>query len=320
MISKEIVKRAVTRTGPPRMPLLYFNEFIEKSDIIRTSYGSAKNFVPDDPNRSEWGFRWERLDDTMGQPTNPPIADWDMLTQYRPPDANAPGRFDHMADFVRRNNTKYLIGELGISGLNLVTFLRGFAETMEDLYLEPERMMALIHMVYDFEIGIIEGFCRYDIDAVSFSDDLGTQQSLMLAPDMWRKVFKPLYKKQFDIVHSHGKDVYFHSCGYVYPIIQDLIDIGVDVFNFNQPDLLGIDHLNRDFGGKVSFACPVDHQTVAITGTREEIFGYVRHLKDTLGAHNGGLIGYIEEYSSVGMKPESFASICEAFETIGSEQ
>jgi hypothetical protein len=111
-------------------------------------------------------------------------------------------------------------------------------------------------------------------------------------------------------------DVYFHCCGQIYDIIPDLIEIGVDILNLNQPDLFGVEKLGRDFGGKVCFNCPVDHQTVAIHGSRGEIFDYVRRLNDHLGRFNGGFIGYIEEYGSIGMSGENFESIIEAFEEL----
>lgn len=320
MTSKELVRRAIDRTGPERVPLLYYNKLLERSDVLRVGYNPAASFHSDDPNRSEWGFRWERLDDTMGQPQEPPIREWEDFDTWQPPDPNAPGRYDHVAPFVAAHPDKYIIGEFVISGLNFVTFLRGFEQTMEDFYLEPENLERLIDVVYGFETEVIRNFCERGVDAIGFGDDLGTQNSLMLSPALWREVFKPRYKKQFDLVHSYGKHVYFHSCGYVYDIIPDLIEIGVDVFNFNQPDLLGIDRLNRDFGGRVSFCCPVDHQTVAVRGTREEIFDYVDHLNRTFGSHNGGFIGYIEEYSSIGMSDANFKSICEAFEALKNQE
>lgn len=316
MTSKELVRRAIERTGPERTPVLYYNKRLERSDVMRTGYAPAAGFCPNDKNRSEWGFLWERLDDTMGQPTQPPLREWDDFAHWHPPVANAAGRFNHMHTFVQENKDKYLIGEFGISGLNFITFLRGFEQTMEDFYLEPEKLSTLIDIVYNFEMDIIRGFCQFEIDAIGFGDDLGTQNSLMISPALWREVFKPRYKKQFDLVHSFGKHVYFHSCGYVYDIIPDLIEIGVDVFNFNQPDLLGIDRLNKDFGGTVSFCCPVDHQTIAITGDRQQIFDYVHHMQNTFGSHNGGFIGYVEEYSSVGMSDENFRSICDAFDSL----
>lgn len=314
--SKELVRRAIECRGPERTPVLYFNKLLERSDILRVGYEPASDFHSDDPNRSEWGFLWERLDDTMGQPIEPPLEEWDMFERWSAPDPNAPGRFEHVAGFVEQHPDKYIIGEFGISGLNFITFLRGFENTMADFYLEPEKLDQLIDIVYNFEKEVIRNFCERGVDAIGFGDDLGTQTSLMISPQLWREKFLLRYKENFDLVHSYGKHVYFHSCGYVYDIIPDLIEAGVDVFNFNQPDLLGIDRLNKEFGGKDSFCCPVDHQTVAIHGTREEIFAYVRHMQDTFGSHNGGYIGYVEEYSSVGMSAENFKAICDAFDEI----
>lgn len=316
MNSKEIVKKAVEMKNPPRVPLLFFNKDIEKSDFFLTGYGAAKNFPYIGTNKSEWGFEWEKLDDTMGQPKNPPIKTWDDFDSYIPPDSHATGRFKKMKSDIEGNRDKYIIASLGITGFNMVTFIRGFENTLEDLYFERVNIEKLIDMVFSFEEGIINGFGSYPVDAVGFGDDWGTQKSLMISPKLWREVFKERYKKQFDLVHSYGMHVYFHCCGYIYDIIPDLIEIGVDILNLNQPDLFGIEKIGKDFGGKVCFNCPVDHQTVAIKGTRDEIFEYVKRLNESLGRFNGGFVGYIEEYHSVGMSDENYSNIVEAFESL----
>lgn len=319
MTSKEIVKRAIERTGLSRVPLLFFNKDLEKSDIVLTGYGEAKNFRYKDSNISEWGFVWERMDDTMGQPQNHPIKSWEDYKFYIPPDPDAPGRYDHIQAIIDSNPDRYILGGLGISGFNRVTFIRGFENSMEDLYLEREKIEKLIDIVLDFETRAAENLCMNGVDGISFGDDWGTQNSLMISPALWREVFKPRYKKQFDLVHSYGKHVYFHSCGYIYEIIPDLIEIGVDILNLNQPDIFGVEKLGKEFGGKVCFNCPVDHQTVAIFGTRDEIFNYVQRLHKNLGSFKGGFIGYIEEYHSVGMSDENYRSIVDAFESINHE-
>lgn len=316
MNSKEIVKRAVKMENPPRVPLLFFNKDFEKSDIFLTGYDSASNFPYYGKNKSEWGFEWEKLDDTMGQPKNPPIKTWRDFDSYIPPDSHAIGRYEKMKSSIEENADKYIIAGLGITGFNMVTFIRGFENTLEDLYFERDNIEKLIDMVFSFEEGIISCFGSYPVDAVGFGDDWGTQNSLMISPKLWREVFKERYKKQFDLVHSYGMHVYFHCCGYIYDIIPDLIEIGVDILNLNQPDLFGIEKIGKDFGGKVCFNCPVDHQTVAINGTRDEIFEYVKRLNESLGNFNGGFIGYIEEYHSVGMSDENYNNIVEAFESL----
>ena len=316
MVSKEIVKKAIEMQGPSRVPLYFFNKDIKKSDILMISYEAADDFEFKESNKSEWGFEWVRLDDTMGHPKNPPITSWEEMKEYKIPDPNAMGRFDHIPGIVELNRDKYLMGTFGISGFNFLTFLRGFENVLEDLYLERENLDRLINVVLAFEKEIIKNYGKYQLDAVAFYDDWGTQNSLMISPDKWREVFKPLYKEQFELVHNQDMHVYFHCCGQIYDIIPDLIEIGVDVLNLNQPDLFGIERIGKDFGGKVCFNCPVDHQTVAINGSKEEIFSYVKKLNDNLGCFNGGFIGYVEEYSSVGMSDENYVNIVNAFESL----
>lgn len=295
---------------------MFFNKDLEKSDILSTGYDSAADFKYKNTNISEWGFVWERLDNTMGQPKNPPITSWKALNTYKVPDPHAPGRFDHIQSFIDSNPDKYMIGSIGLTGFNFVTFLRGFESVMEDLYLDRANLEGLIDIVFNFEKEIIQEFGKFNLDAISFGDDWGTQTSLMISPKLWREIFKPRYAEQFELVHKHGKHVYFHSCGQIAEIIPDLIEIGADILNLNQPDLFGVEELGRKFGGKVCFSCPVDHQTVAITGTRNEISDYVKRLKESLGSFNGGFIAYIEEYSSIGMTDENYKNIVEAFEQL----
>jgi len=315
--SKEFVKNVVHFKGDERTPILYLNRDVEKSDARFVSYSAPNCFVPKTPGESEWGFVWESLDGTMGQPKNPPLKNgyspWKTLNKPNPHDAS---RFANMKDFVQRNKEKYLIGGLGITGFNILMFIRGTEETMEDLYLNPDELMTVFEDIINFETGIIENYCKEEyIDCVSFGDDWGTQNTLMIDPEMFRKFFKPYYKKQFDIIKSYGKDVYFHSCGQVKDILDDLIEIGVDIFNLNQPDIFPLPYLEK-YKGKVCFNCPVDHQTVAINGTRDEIFEYVSDLKKYLSNGKGGLIANIEEYKSVGMSEENYLAICEAFEKL----
>ena len=223
----------------------------------------------------------------MGQPKCPPIREYEDLKTYAFPDPMAEGRMASVRQMRQRYPDKYLIASLGISGFNLVTFLRGFEETLVDLYTEPEQILRLTDQVMDFECGIIRRFAREGADAAGFGDDWGTQSTLMISPELWRTCFKPRYKRQFDLAHQLGMSVFFHSCGYVWDIIPDLIEIGADILNLNQPDLFGVEALGDRFAGQVCFSCPVDHQTTAVTGSDEEIDSYVRRLKKNLGKKAG---------------------------------
>ncbi len=319
MTRKEIVYRAIERRDPPRLAIHYCNRDFEDSDTAAVGYGPARDFVSREAGETEWGFIWEALDGTMGQPKTHPLADDSAFAAYRPPDPHAPGRFDLLPEQLGAVSDRFIKFGLGITGFNQATFLRGYEAFMLDLRTDPAQAERVADLVFDFENGIIEQAVQYPIDAVAFGDDWGTQQGLMISLEQWRELFRPRYAAQFERVRRAGKKVWFHSCGNVHAIVGDLIGIGVDVIELLQPDVMGIERLAADFGGKVCFCSSIDHQRRAISGTREEIFDYARRLRDTLGAFNGGFIAYIEDYGCLGMDEEHYQWIREAFHGLNDE-
>jgi len=319
MTRKQIVYAAIDRTGPPRLPINYCNRDFGSSDTISVGFAVARDFAPSEPGASEWGYVWEALDKTMGQPRSHPLADWDRADAYVPPDSRATGRFDSLNEQLLPWQDRFVKFGVGISGFNQATFLRGFESFMADLYMDRGRAERVLDIVFNFENGLIDQAVKYPIDCVAFGDDWGTQKGLMIALEMWRDVFRPRYADQFARVRRAGKKVWFHTCGDVSAIIRDLIDVGVDVIELLQPDLLGVKRLANDFGGKVCFCCSVDHQRRAISGTRDEIFAYARFLRDTLSAFNGGFIAYIEDYACLGMSEQNYQWIREAFHSLNGE-
>lgn len=313
MTPKEIVTRAVEFTGPPRVPIHYCNRDFEYSDTVGTGWAPARGWEPSEPGMTEWGYVWRSLDRTMGQPHVHPLADWGLIEEYVPPDPFAPGRLDHVPAWCEQNADRFLFFGIGICGFNCATFLRGFEQFLIDLTVDRARADRVLDMVFGVENGIIDQLAPCPLDCAKFGDDWGTQQGLMIAPSVWREVFKPRYADQFARVHRAGMKVWLHTCGDVSDIIPDFIECGVDILELLQPDIFGIERLAREFGGKVCFCCSADHQRLACTGTREEIFAYARRLNEQLGAFNGGFIAYIEDYASLGMSEQNYQWIREAF-------
>lgn len=153
-----------------------------------------------------------------------------------------------------------------------------------------------------------------------FFDDWATQKNMIISPHTWRNIFKPRYARQFELAHSLNLLVYFHCCGNFLEIISDFIEIGVDILNISQPNLYSIPELGARFSGKVCFTCPVSYQTTSISGSRTDIFKDVQILVEHLGCFNGGLIGYVEEYHSMGMSDANYQACKEAFSIYGNYQ
>jgi hypothetical protein len=316
MNSKELVLQAIERRCPPRLPILYLNRDLDRSDVLHVGYRPAAGFEPRRPGLTEWGYTWHSFDQTMGQPMDHPLADGASLTAYLPPDPHAAGRFEHLPGFCAEHADRFLVAGVGISGFNQATFLRGFEAFLADLHENPDRAERVLDLVFGFEDGVIDRYCGLPVDAVKFGDDWGTQQGLIVSPRLWREVFRPRYSEQFARIHRAGKKVWVHTCGNVWDVIGDFVDIGVDVLELLQPEVFGVERLAERFAGQVCFCCSIDHQRLAVSGGRDEIAAYARRLRDRLGARGGGFIAYIEDYASLGMSERNYQWICEAFDAL----
>src|SRR5450759_2319761 len=315
MMRRGQVFKALTFKNPSYVPIYYFNRDQDQSDLV--AFEIQRHFMGKDKDKSEWGFAWNRMDETMGQSLSNLIDALSQLVNFAVPDPADPERFNGIEAFNQLYSDRFRMASLALSGFTTMSFLRGFNNLMMDFVEAPEFVEALADMVFGFEEQLIELLPAYHFDAVAFFDDWGTQKGMIISPAAWRRFFKPRYLHQFALAHRLGLKVYFHCCGYYPQIIPDLIEIGVDMLNISQPNLYNIPDLGQKYGGKVCFVCPVSYQTTSISGTREDIFQAVQMLIDSFGRFNGGLIGYVEEYHSLGMSLANYQSCVEAFKTLG---
>ena len=162
-------------------------------------------------------------------------------------------------------------------------YLHGYRATLEDLLLEPERCVQLRDMILDVMLRRVERLCQLPaLDGIHFRDDWGTQQALMIRPQLWRAFFKPAYARLFGLARDAGKHVWFHSDGAIGAIIPDLVEIGVQVLN-PQVDLVGRDRLRALCGPQTCIQADIDRQYVLPYGTPEEVRAAVRTDLAALG-------------------------------------
>lgn len=320
MNSRERVISAIKFDNPDRIPIWLFNKDQELGDIFwydfRVTEGKY-NTGYHGGNISEWGYSMETLDDgTMGQPTEPVIPTWDDLEKYKFPSLNREKRLEKFAEFKKKSEGYYRLAALIITGFTTYTFLRGFENSMVDFYEEPEKSGYLLDRIFGFEKELITLAAEIGLDGFHFGDDWGTQDSLIVSPSMWREIFKPRYKALFDYAHSLGLHVWYHSCGNVGSILEDFNEIGVDVMNIAQPNVVDIEEVGKKLKGKQCFLMPISYQTVSIYGTPQDIIKEGKRLYSLLAADNGGFIGYVEEYGCMGMTDENYKACIDSFKVL----
>ncbi len=129
-------------------------------------------------------------------------------------------------------------------------------------------LFRLRDMVHEYFQKQEELWLQAEVDAIHIADDWGTQQSLLISPDMWREYFKPCYREYCEMAHRHGKLVLMHSDGYILDILDDLVEIGVDAVN-SQLQCMKLADLER-FRGNIAFWREIDRQYLLPFGTSEE--------------------------------------------------
>jgi len=319
---REIVDRAITFRNPPRVPVVFWNRDQERGDVSlyhlslgRPGDGSGNDW---DWSVSEWGYRLEKLGDgTMGHPTAPCLPDRESAGALRPPALREDERTAGLPAFRERCGDGYRLASLDLSGFTVYTLLRGFENSMVDFLVEPDLFAGLMDRIVRFECDLIALAARHGFHGIHFADDWGTQTGLMIAPGLWRTLFKPHYARQFEHAHRLGLHVWYHCCGNFAGIMEDFHEIGVDVLNISQPNVVDIDAVGRRLRGRQCFMVPVSYQTVAIRGTPGEIRAEARRLVAALGAPAGGFIGYVEAYECMGMSEANYRACAEAFRNIG---
>jgi uroporphyrinogen-III decarboxylase len=200
----------------------------------------------------------------MGQVKGHPLDDWSKLADFRFPDPDNPLFYEGMEKHLEGANGKYRLTGIFMLLFERMHALRGLENTMMDFYIEREKIEMLADRIMNFHVRVMENISsRFpgQIHGLTFTDDWGTEKALLINPDLWREFFKPRYKRLFDTAKKAGWHVWMHSCGKVNAIIGDLIDIGLDVINLQQPRALGIEEVGREFRGRICFSslCDIQH-------------------------------------------------------------
>jgi uroporphyrinogen-III decarboxylase len=156
------------------------------------------------------------------------------------------------------------------NGFNIL----GAEEFLASLLLEPDAAHAFLDILLDFELGVAERYVELSPDQVCTMDDYGMQDRLIVSPAVWRTFFKPRLARLYDFYRAElGPEVVIshHSCGHVMPILADLIEIGVNVFNPIQSTANDLAELRRVTSRRLTLAGGIDGQRVLPLGTPDDV-------------------------------------------------
>ena len=254
----------------------------------------------------EWGVTWEMVPGALYyEALDPPLrhATLDDLDHYPWPDLAHPGRFVGLAEearAARESSPHALVVRSGVCPHEQIYVMRGIDAWLTDLAADPGFALALLRKVTDLMLAGVNallGEIGDYIDVLVMADDLGTQDAPMMSPQMYRTMLKPCHAELIAAIKQRTKaKVFFHSDGNIYPLIGDLIEIGVDVLNpvqVSAKDMGDTARLKREFGSRLAFCGAIDTQRVLPHGTADEVRREVRRRIAHLGPGGGYIVAAV---------------------------
>lgn len=241
-----------------------------------------------------WGCVWETMQaGIIGEIKSPILTDELSVDSYTPPWEMLKGmNFDRVAT-IYQNTDKFVLATTETRPFERMQFLMGTENIFVGLATNDSSVLKLLNKLHEFFVREMELWSNARVDGVSFMDDWGTQRSLIISPELWRKLFKPLYTEYVRILHSKGKYAFFHTDGNVESIFEDFIEIGIDAIN-SQLFCMDIEALASKYKGRITFWGEIDRQWVLPFGSQADVRQAVMRVRRALDDGSGGVIAQCE--------------------------
>jgi uroporphyrinogen decarboxylase len=275
-------------------------------DLLLTSVGWANSYYATEAlskdgvsYTDEWGITWKNVEyetrfgkGRYTEMVGHPLADDAAIDSYRPPDPNRPELYLEAERVIREFKSEYYIMGVTVTTIFETAWaLRGYERTLMDLAVNPDLIERLFDIPFRYHLAAAKKLVEMGVDMIWIGDDVGAQDRMLISPATWRKFLKPRMARFISTLKSINPQVKaaYHSDGTIFPIIQDLIDIGVDVLNPIQPRCMAPEEVKEKYGDRLCFWGTIDEQYTLPFGTPTEVEKEILTRLSTIG-RNGGLI------------------------------
>jgi len=320
--SRQIVRRTLDYAAPPRVARSFGDsDFVGCGNSVTTRATAWQDVGGGRWERTdEWGNLWGRIDPTSkGEVVRGVFDSVADIEAYAFPD------YSDQADYApaRAARTeapdKWLIGHLPGFVFNIARKLFRLEDYLVYLLTEPGPLAVLHDRIEAMLVDMIRNYASAGVDSVMFCEDWGTQLGLMISPELWHGEFYPRFERLCGVARDGGVRVFMHSCGAIGAIVPGLMAAGIDLLQFDQPVLHGIDvlaaHQDR---APITFWSPVDIQKTLQTQDESLIRAEARELLAKLWRGRGGFVaGYYGGNEAIGLAPSVQAWACDEFITCG---
>ena len=231
--------------------------------------------------RDAYGVTWDRtIDKDIGTPSDWPIKSHADLDRYEWPNPHDKNLYAHIPPQLSTRHNLFSRFLIGFSLYERAWSMRGMTELLIDMVEHPEFVEQLMDATVNHNLVRIQKALEFDFDCIHFGDDYGMQTGLIMGIDHWRRFIKPRLARMFAPVREAGKYISIHSCGRVSELFDDLIEIGLDMFNPFQPEVMDVFALKEQYYGRLAFHGGMGTQKLLPFGSTGDVRDMTRRLVD----------------------------------------
>ena len=298
------------------------------NDILLTGQGWANSYYKslDEGYRDEWNINWRIAEYKTAQGNGKytevashPLADDEDIDSYIPPDPTIEDRYKPSKELIDTYGKEYpIMGVIVCTIYETAWALRGLEKLMMDFVLNEELANRILDIPFNYHLTAGKRLVELGVDLIWTGDDMGGQTGMIISPELWRKYFKPRMAKLYSELKfiNPNLKIAYHTDGNVYPIIDDLVEIGLDILNPIQPKSMDPYYLKKRYGKNLSLWGTVDIQETLPFGTTEDVENEVKERIKNL-APGGGFIISPTHHVQIDTSLENFFTFWESAEKYG---
>jgi len=197
----------------------------------------------------------------------------------------------HIRTAVERAHAedKAAVGRMQCTIWETAWYIRDMTQLMMDMTMEDPKAAFMLDTITEHASQKAVAFASCGVDIIELGDDIGMQQSIMMSAEMYDLWLKPRLARVIREARAANPDVliFYHTCGFVEPLIDRLVDAGVDILNPVQPECMDFKTIHDRFGSQLSFNGTLGTQTTMPFGSPKDVRDVVFRNLDIAGEKGG---------------------------------
>lgn len=272
------------------------------NDILIAKYGISSGYYRDsnsDFYLDEWRIKWKKTfyktvngDGYYTEISEFPLSDENKINNYIPPNPDNEDMW-YIDELIKRYGDEYyIVLDVSCSIFEALKYLRGITQSLIDIIVNKDIAHKVMDMAIDYHLKLGLRQINKGVDMILLADDFGGEDSLLMSPELFREMIKPKMGYMINEFKKKNKNIKigYHCCGYVEPIIDDFIEVGIDLLHPIQPEAMDPAYIKKRYGSRVALWGTIGTQQNLPFGSPRDVENEVKERIKTCGPGGGFLI------------------------------